>query len=86
MKNIKETVVGICAAFGVFIAISGFSQTEGVAQEPATEYGIPESHEWQIYGAEGNAAWLLNKKTGEIRLLDADRKGVIICKIIDKSN
>lgn len=85
MKKIKEIVIGICAVFGVFIAITGFTADE-VDQETPTEYGIPESHEWQVYGAEGNAAWLLNKKTGEIRLLDADRKEVIKCKVIDKSN
>ena len=48
MKNIKKIIIGICAAFGVFVAITGFTHGEN-KQDVINDYGIPESHEWQIY-------------------------------------
>tara|TARA_R100000734_G_C3277211_1_gene71743 strand:- start:290 stop:580 length:291 start_codon:yes stop_codon:yes gene_type:complete len=39
---------------------------------------VPESHIWEIYGAEGNWAWLLNKQTGEVQGLDAGKKAKVI--------
>ena len=62
MKNIKKIIIGICAAFGVFVAITGFTHGEN-KQDVINDYGIPESHEWQIYINSGsNSDYLLNKK------------------------
>ena len=77
IKNILFTLivsfVVVCAALGVFVATTGFTQGENaqktIKQEDIKEYGIPESHEWQIYTSLGTHDYLLNKKTGEVRLL-----------------
>ena len=82
MKNIKDITISIFAIIGFVAILSSFNNQP----QSQTNYGTPESHIWEMYGAEGNSGFLLNKKTGEIRLLDANRKEVIKCKVIDKSN
>ena len=77
IKNILFTLivsfVVVCAVLGIFVATTGFTQGENaqktIKQEDIKEYGIPESHEWQIYTTSSTHDYLLNKKTGEVRLL-----------------
>tara|TARA_B100001939_G_scaffold275928_1_gene244019 strand:- start:492 stop:740 length:249 start_codon:yes stop_codon:yes gene_type:complete len=47
--------------------------------------GTPESHVWEAYGAEGNWGWVLNKKTGEVFGLDANRKAKVLVQTLDKA-
>ena len=49
--------------------------------------GTPESHVWEIYGAEGNGAGalLLNKVTGELRAMTMSGNSVRLLKTIDKN-
>jgi|GEM_PF-6618986 hypothetical protein len=83
MKNIKKIIIGICAAFGVFVAITGFTHGEN-KQDVINDYGIPESHEWQIYINSGsNSDYLLNKKTGEIRMINQGRKEAYKLKLVE---
>ena len=37
-------------------------------------YGTPESHVWEIYGGEGSNGMLLNKVTGEVKIIDMTYK------------
>lgn len=84
MKNIKEIVFGICAAFGVFVAISGFTNGQEDRQSTINECSVPESHEWEVYiNTANNGDYLLNKKTGEIRLISPGRKEAYKIKMVD---
>lgn len=82
MKNFKEIIVGVFAAFGVFVAITGFTQVEN-KQVINNPYGVPESHEWEIVIQNTYNSWLLNKKTGEIRLLISSDKEIRKCKVVE---
>jgi len=80
MKNIKEIIIGICAIFLVFVAITGFTKGEN-NQETINEYGVPESHVWQIYIGNGSSDYLLNKKTGEVIIINGGKGNKI--KLVD---
>jgi len=82
MKNIKETIIGVFAVIGFVAIVSGFT-TNNATQE--TTHGTPESHVWEIAGAEGSFGYIFNKKTGEVVGLDANRYAKIKFKTIDKS-
>tara|TARA_B110000211_G_scaffold228997_1_gene286079 strand:- start:140 stop:334 length:195 start_codon:yes stop_codon:yes gene_type:complete len=47
-------------------------------------YGTPESHVWEIYLREGTTGWLLNKKTGEVKGLQAQNESIFIPRLKDK--
>ena len=83
MKNIKDTIIGLFAVIGFLAIVSGFT-TNITTQQPT--YGTPESHVWEIRGAEGSFGYLYNKKTGEVVGLDANRNARIKLKTIDKTN
>ena len=52
MKDtIKNSIIGAFALFGLFAIISGAAYQPTVHE---TSFGTPESHVWEIYGAEGN--------------------------------
>ena len=76
MEKIKDIVLVGFAIVGFISVLSGFTEQQ--------VYGTPESHAWQIFGAEGNYAWLLNKQTGEVKGLDADRNAVVLTQTLDK--
>ena len=48
MKNIT---ISIFAIIGFVTILSSFNNQT----QPQITYGTPESHEWEIYGAEGNS-------------------------------
>ena len=73
MKNIKDIVIGIFSIIGFFAIASGFSNN----QAQAVTHTVPESHVWEIYLREGTTGWMLNKKTGEVKALDAAKRRVI---------
>ena len=81
MKNIKDIVIGIFAVIGFGAIVTGFTNET----EQASTFGTPESHVWEAVGAEGNWGWLINKKTGEVLGLDANRKARVIVKTLDKN-
>ena len=78
MKNIKDIVIGIFAVVGFAAILTGFTN------EAVQEHTVPESHVWEAVGAEGSWGWMLNKKTGEVVGLDANRKAKVIVKTIEK--
>ena len=79
MKNIKDITLSIFAVIGFVALLSSFTN------QPQSEVtnGTPESHVWEIYGAEGNYGYLLNKATGEVMGLRAERNAKMILKTID---
>jgi hypothetical protein len=79
--QIKDIVIGIFAVIGFTAVVMGFTNQT----EPQQTYGTPESHVWEAYGTEGNWGWMLNKQTGEIYGLDADKKAKVIVGTLDKS-
>ena len=83
--QIKDIVIGIFAVIGFTAVVMGFTNQTETQQEPKQTYGTPESHVWEAYGTEGNWGWLVNKQTGEVYGLDADRKAKVIVGILDKS-
>ena len=62
MKNIKDITISIFAIIGFVTILSSFNN-----QTQETHSTVPESHVWEMYGAEGNTSYSLNKKTGEVR-------------------
>ena len=83
-SQIKDIVIGIFAVIGFTATIMGFSNSE-VVQQPSQVLATPESHVWEAYGTEGSWGWLVNKQTGEVMGLDANRKAKIIVQTLDKS-
>ena len=82
MKNIKDITLSIFAVIGFVALLSSFTQ-EVVYTEKQISNGTPESHVWEVYGAEGNYGYLLNKVTGEVVGLNAQRNAKMILKTID---
>ena len=77
MNKIKQIVIGMCAAFGILVAIAGFTGNQN-----STECGVPESHEWQMFTSNSNNMdYVFNKKTGEVRLVSENRKKLIKLKV-----
>ena len=70
MKNIKDITISIFTVIGFIAIITAFTNQPEQANQ--TIYGTPESHVWEItvYGnGPGDAGYLLNKVTGEVRKL-----------------
>ena len=82
MKNIKDITISIFAIIGFVAIIWGFTNQAEQSTQPT--YGTPESHVWEAVGAEGSWAWLVNKKTGEVLGLDANKRAKVIVKTIVK--
>ena len=82
MKNIKDITISIFAIVGFIAILSSFNNQP----QSQTNYGTPESHIWEMYGAEGNSGFLLNKKTGEMRAVTMNGNRLILLKSIDKEN
>jgi hypothetical protein len=81
MKNFKDITISIFAIIGFVTILSSFNNQT----QPQITYGTPESHEWEIYGAEGNSGFILNKKTGELRAMTMSGNTLKLLKIQDKS-
>jgi len=77
MKNIKDITLSIFAIIGFVFILSSFNIQ---AETQETNSTVPESHEWQIYLRDGTTGWLLNKKTGEVKGLQAQGEYIFIPK------
>jgi len=78
MKNLKDKIVGIFAGIGIMSLLMG--TYSGPTQQ--VNYGAPESHEWEMTIREdASVAYLINKKTGEVRKYDANSSRYIIPKL-----
>lgn len=53
-------------------------------QKVKVNYETPKTHVWEIYGVEKSFAWLLNKETGKVYGLDAERRARVKLRTIDK--
>ena len=82
MKNIKDITISIFAIIGFVAILSSFNNQP----QSQTNYGTPESHIWEMYGAEGNSGFLLNKQTGEMRAVTMIGNRLILLKSIDKES
>ena len=72
MKNIKDITISIFAIIGFVAIVSGFTNNETESQQMN---GTPESHVWELYRqADSSYAYLLNKKTGEVRKYQSSAK------------
>tara|TARA_X000001036_G_C20595718_1_gene772767 strand:+ start:712 stop:951 length:240 start_codon:yes stop_codon:yes gene_type:complete len=78
MKNLKDKIISIFAGIGIMSLLMGaYSE-----QSQRVNYGTPESHEWEmIIRDDASVAYLLNKKTGEVRKYDANSSRYIIPKL-----
>lgn len=83
MKNIKDIALLAFAVIGFYTIITAFTKTE--SNQPQQVYGTPESHVWEIYGAEGNSGFILNKVTGELRAMTMSGNSVRLLRTIDKN-
>ncbi|MDB4010212.1 hypothetical protein N9484_04190 [Polaribacter sp.] len=81
MKNIKQITLSVFAIIGFYAVVSGFTKGE---QKVKVNYETPKTHVWEIYGAEKSFAWLLNKETGKVYGLDAERRARVKLRTIDK--
>ena len=70
MKNIKDIIISIFAIIGFVAILSSFTNQP----QSQVSYGTPESHVWEIYGAEGNTGFILNKITGEVYRINANTR------------
>ena len=70
MKNIKDITISIFAIIGFVAILSSFTNQP----QSKVSYGTPESHVWEIYGAEGNTGFILNKITGEVYRINANTR------------
>ena len=75
MKNIKDITISIFAIIGFVFILSSFNNQ---SQET---HSTSESHVWEIFVREGTTAWLLNKKTGEVKGLQASVEYIFIPKV-----
>ena len=71
-SQIKHIVIGIFAVIGFSAIVMGFNNP---AEPQQVTYGTPESHVWEMYGAEGNGAFVMNKVTGELKVIRANSSG-----------
>ena len=83
--TIQNTIIGIFSIIGVFTIISGFTENNTTQQTP--NYGIPESHIWDIR-SDGEDSYMWNKKTGEVRILTGQpptkKGGYLILESVEK--
>ena len=64
-NTLKNSIVGGLAIFGLVSLISSSVSPSTINE---VSYGTPESHVWEIYRqSDSQYAYLLNKKTGEVR-------------------
>tara|TARA_B000000477_G_C5974297_1_gene177801 strand:- start:179 stop:469 length:291 start_codon:yes stop_codon:yes gene_type:complete len=56
--------------------------SHSITEKPSS--AVPESHVWEAYGTEGSWGWLINKQTGEVFGLNANRKAKIIVQTLQK--
>ena len=83
MKTKNNLTTGILLGIGVVVlplilmSSSTSSSNNGIV-------GTPESHVWEIYLREGTTGWLLNKKTGEVKGLQAASESIFIPRIKDR--
>ena len=67
MKDtIKNSIIGVFAIFGLVALISSSNTAPTVITEG---YGTPESHVWTTSATFSTSLAILNKKTGEMRLV-----------------
>tara|TARA_Y100000114_G_scaffold141055_1_gene146451 strand:+ start:233 stop:511 length:279 start_codon:yes stop_codon:yes gene_type:complete len=57
--------------------------SHSITEKPSS--AVPESHVWEAYGTEGSWGWLVNKKTGEVMGLDANKKAKVIVQTLRKN-
>ena len=70
MKNIKDITLLAFAVIGFYTIITAFTRTESNQPQQVVN-GTPESHVWEIYGADGSRqTYSLNKVTGEVRYVN----------------
>ena len=72
MKNIKETIIGVFAVIGFLAIVSGF--TTGIKDEVEIQsssiLASPQSHVWEVVPVGMQAGFLLNKETGDLKLIN----------------
>ena len=76
MKNIKDITISIFAIIGFVAILSSFTN-----QTQQTHSAVPESHVWEIYGAQGNGAFVMNKVTGELKVMRVNSAGTKAFKL-----
>ena len=84
MKNIKDITLLAFAVIGFYTIITAFTTTESNQPQQVVN-GTPESHVWEIYGAEGDTGFLLNKVTGELRAMYMTNSSLKLLKTINKN-
>ena len=65
-SQIKDIVIGIFAVIGFTAIVMGFNNPAEPQQET---YATPESHVWETVARDMEDIYLLNKVTGEIRMV-----------------
>ena len=79
--KIKDITISIFAIIGFVTILSSFNNQ---SEPQETHSAVPESHVWEAYGAEGSWGWVLNKQTGEVFGLDANKKAKVIIQTVTK--
>jgi hypothetical protein len=71
MKTKNNLTTGILIGIGMIVIPLIIMSSKPISStNNGVVYGTPESHEWEIYGGEGNTGFLLNKVTGELKIID----------------
>ena len=83
MKTKNDLKTGILIGIGM-IVIPLILMSSSTSSSNNGIVGTPESHVWEIYLREGTTGWLLNKKTGEVKGLQAQNESIFIPRIKDK--
>ena len=65
-SQIKDIVIGIFAVIGFTAIVMGFNNP---AEPQQVTYAKPESHVWETVARDMEDIYLLNKVTGEIRMV-----------------
>ena len=65
-SQIKDIVIGIFAVIGFTAIVMGFNNP---AEPQQVTYGTPESHVWEAIYEKVDDIYLLNKVTGEVRMV-----------------
>jgi len=83
MKNIKEITLLVFAIIGFYAIFTGFTKQEK-STSTKVAYETPESHVWEIYGADGKEGFLLNKVTGEVKAITIMTQTLVVGNVIQK--
>ena len=80
METKNNLTTGILIGIGV-IVLPLILMSSSTSSNNGIVYGTPESHIYEIYGGEGNAGMLLNKKTGDVWVVNIKNIGSFLKKL-----